>query len=80
MLKNKKIILGITGSIATYKVPTIIRDFQKAGAEVKVVATAASLKFVSQLVLENLIHSSVIHNLFDDKLQQQGAWHIELAH
>ena len=78
-LKNKKILLGITGSIATFKIPSLVRALQSEGAEVKIVATPSALHFVSELVLSNLIHSEIISDIFDVRLQTRGAWHIELA-
>ena len=79
-LKGKKIILGITGSIATYKTPQMVRDLIKSGAEVRVVGTPASAEFVSFMVLENLTLAPVVSNMFDPRLQGRGAWHIEIAH
>jgi len=79
-LKGKKIILGITGSIATYKTPQMVRDLIKSGAEVRVVCTPASAEFVSFMVLENLTLAPVVSNMFDPRLQGRGAWHIEIAH
>lgn len=79
-LTGKKIILGIAGSIATYKTPMLVRELIKNGAEVKIVATQASEKFVSFMVLENLTQSSIICDMFDSRIQNKGAWHIELAH
>jgi phosphopantothenoylcysteine decarboxylase/phosphopantothenate--cysteine ligase len=79
-LNKKKILLGVTGSIATYKTPMLVREIQKQGAEVRIVATPSALQFITELVLTNLTHSKVIADMFDKDLQQQGAWHIELAH
>ena len=78
--KNRKIILGITGSIATYKSPILVREFLKLGAEVRVIATQAAEKFVSLLVLENLTQNPVVIDMFDERIQGKGAWHIDLAH
>lgn len=78
--KGKKIVLGITGSIATYKTPMLVREFIKRGAEVKVVATKAAAEFVSFMVLENLTHNFVISDMFDNRMDGEGAWHIEWAH
>jgi len=78
--KNKKIILGITGSIATYKAPILAREFIKLGATVKVIATPAAKEFVSFSVLENLTQNPVISNLFDERIQGKGAWHIDIAY
>ncbi len=76
MLGQKKILLGITGSIAAYKAPMLIRSLIKAGAEVKVVATPHALDFVSKLTLATLSKSPVLINLFDD-----GSWanHVALG-
>ena len=49
ILTNKNILLGITGSIAAYKSAFIVRALKKAGAEVKVIQTEASLDFVTPL-------------------------------
>jgi len=53
-LKNRKVVLGITGSIAAYKSPEILRELQRRGALVRVAATPNGLKFVSRLTLEVL--------------------------
>ncbi len=79
-LKNKKILIGITGSIATYKTPQLAREFIKSGAEVRIVATPAAAEFVSFQVLENLTLHPVVSDIFDKRMQGKGAWHVELAH
>ena len=66
MLAGKKILLGITGSIAAYKTPILVRQFVKAGAEVKVVITPAAADFVSKLSLATVSKSEVLVNLFDE--------------
>ncbi|HWJ89631.1 MAG TPA: bifunctional phosphopantothenoylcysteine decarboxylase/phosphopantothenate--cysteine ligase CoaBC, partial [Flavisolibacter sp.] len=66
MLAGKKIILGVTGSIAAYKSPLIVRELVKAGAEVKVVMTPAAKDFVSDLTLSTLSRSPVLSGLFDE--------------
>src|SRR3712207_5111552 len=66
MLANKKIILGITGSIAAYKAPLIVRGLVKAGAEVKVLMTEAAGDFVSRLTLSTLSRNPVLTDLFDE--------------
>lgn len=76
MLKGKKILIGITGSIAAYKIPLAVRLLVKAGAEVKVVMTPASTDFVSKLTLSTLSKNPVLINLFDD---QSWANHVELG-
>src|SRR5687767_10890960 len=76
MLARKKILLGITGSIAAYKTPLIVRQLVKAGAEVRVVMTPASPDFVSRLTLSTLSKNPVLVNLFDE-----ASWanHVELG-
>src|SRR5438045_547995 len=66
MLKGKKILLGITGSIAAYKAILLVRLLVKAGAEVKVVMTESAKNFVSPLVLSTLSNNKVLTGLFDE--------------
>jgi len=66
MLTGKKIIVGITGSIAAYKIPVLVRLLIKAGAEVKVVMTPAAKEFVSPLVLSTLSRNEVLVELEND--------------
>jgi phosphopantothenoylcysteine decarboxylase/phosphopantothenate--cysteine ligase len=63
MLAGKKILIGISGSIAAYKTIFLVRLLVKAGAEVKVVQTEASKDFVSPLVLATLSKNKVLHDL-----------------
>ncbi|MBI2284561.1 MAG: bifunctional phosphopantothenoylcysteine decarboxylase/phosphopantothenate--cysteine ligase CoaBC [Bacteroidetes bacterium] len=63
MLQNKKILIGITGSIAAYKSILLVRQLVKQGAEVKVVMTPAAREFVSPLVLATLSKNAVITEL-----------------
>lgn len=65
-LKNKKILLGISGSIAAYKAPELVRLLQKNGAEVTVMMTQSAQKFVSVLVLEALTGKPVLKDLFEE--------------
>ncbi|MFZ1262417.1 MAG: flavoprotein [Chitinophagaceae bacterium] len=65
MLQGKKIILGITGSIAAYKSNFLIRLLVKAGAEVKVILTPSAKDFVSSLTLSTLSRNAVLVDLFD---------------
>lgn len=67
MLQNKKILIGITGGIAAYKICTLIRDFKKTGAEIKVIATPNALNFVTKLTLQNLSQNEVYIEEFDVK-------------
>lgn len=66
MLQGKKILLGITGSIAAYKAITLVRLLVKSGAEVKVVMTPAARDFVSPLTLGTLSRNPVLVDLFAD--------------
>ena len=65
MLKGKKILLGITGSIAAYKSIYLVRLLIKAGAEVKVIITPSAKDFVSSLTLSTLSRNPVMIDLFD---------------
>ena len=76
MLQGKKIILGITGSIAAYKANHLVRLFVKAGAEVKVMMTPAAKDFVSTLTLSTLSRNSVLVDMFDE---QSWANHVMLG-
>ena len=67
MLKGKKILLGITGSIAAYKSIYLVRLLIKAGAEVKVIMTPSSKDFVSSLTLSTLSHHPVLIDMFDEQ-------------
>src|ERR1041384_2656890 len=67
MLKGKKILLGITGSIAAYKSIYLVRLLVKAGAEVKVIMTPSSKDFVSSLTLSTLSHHPVLIDMFDEQ-------------
>ena len=65
-LKEKKIVLGITGSIAAYKAILLLRFLVKQGAEVRVIITPAAKDFVSPLVLSTLSKNKVLIDLFDE--------------
>src|SRR5688572_10000320 len=67
MLKGKKILHGITGSIAAYKAVILLRLLVKAGAEVKVIVTPAAKDFVSSLTLSTLSRNPVLSNMFDEQ-------------
>lgn len=67
MLTGKKILLGITGSIAAYKTPILVRQLVKKGAEVKIIMTPAATDFVTKLTLATLTKNEVLVNLFDEK-------------
>lgn len=82
MLTGKKIILGVTGGIAAYKAPLLVREFVKAGAEVQVVMTRAATQFVTPLTLSTLSKREVIMEMFPASTEQTSPhWtkHIDLA-
>ena len=64
MLKDKKILLGISGGIAAYKIPLLVRMLRKSSAEVKVVLTPNAQHFVTPLVLETLSNNAVYTDVF----------------
>ncbi len=78
MLKGKKIVLGITGSIAAYKSCYIIRELIKVGAEVQVVITPSGKEFITPITLSALTHKPVVSEFFS---QRDGTWnsHVDLG-
>ncbi|MGB0806842.1 MAG: bifunctional phosphopantothenoylcysteine decarboxylase/phosphopantothenate--cysteine ligase CoaBC [Salibacteraceae bacterium] len=78
-MEGKKILLGVTGSIAAYKAAFVIRNFVKAGAEVRVIMTPSATEFISPLTLatlsKNKVYSQYVGSL------QEGTWnnHVELG-
>jgi len=66
MLQEKKILLGISGSIAAYKTAILVRLLIKAGAEVKVVMTPAAKEFVSSLTISTLSKNPVLTDISND--------------
>lgn len=72
MLSGKKIVLGITGSIAAYKACYIIRGLIKQGADVQVVITPSGKEFITPVTLSALTHKPVISDFF---AQRDGTWH-----
>lgn len=79
MLKGKKILLGITGSIAAYKSAELVRSLVKLEAEVRVVLTPSALSFVTPLTLATLSKNPVHHAYVED--EDTGVWtnHVELG-
>lgn len=76
MLRGRKIVLGITGSIAAYKSCLIIRQLVKRGAEVQVVITPAGKEFITPITLSALTSKPVISDFFS---QRDGTWHSHVA-
>lgn len=82
MLKNKNILIGITGGIAAYKIPLLVREFIKSGANVRVVMTEAAREFVTPLTLSTLSGAEVVVGTFPQagsNILNAGTWHIKLA-
>ena len=75
-LQGKKIVLGITGSIAAYKAAVLIRLLIKQGAEVQVVITPAGKEFITPITLSALTSKPVISEFF---AQRDGSWHSHVA-
>lgn len=76
VLKGRRIVLGVTGSIAAYKSCMIVRLLVKAGAEVQVVMTPAAKEFVSPLTFSTLTKKAVVSEFFD---RRDGSWHSHVA-
>lgn len=72
MIKGKKIVLGITGSIAAYKAAVLTRGLIKKGAEVQIVITPAGKEFITPVTLSALTSKPVISEFF---AQRDGTWH-----
>ena len=78
MLKGKKILIGVTGSIAAYKIPFLVRLLKKEEAEVKVIVSDAAKDFVTPLTLSTLSENPVLSSFFDGST---GEWesHVDLG-
>lgn len=78
MLKGKKILIGITGSIAAYKIPFLVRLLKKEGAEVKILMTPFAKEFVTPLTLSTLSDNPV---LWEFHKRDDGSWfsHVSLG-
>ena len=73
-ISNKKVLLGITGGIAAYKTPDLIRQLLDNGFDIKVVVTKSAAQFVSLLTLQTLLTNRVFETLLEPEMQ-----HIQLA-
>ncbi len=79
MLQGKKILLGVTGGIAAYKTPWLVRELVKGGAEVQVVMTRNAKEFVTPMTLATVSRREVITEMFSDAAAKHWTQHIELA-
>ncbi|MBN2328721.1 MAG: hypothetical protein JXR73_16385 [Candidatus Omnitrophica bacterium] len=68
---GKRILFGVTGGIAAYKAPLVVRLLKKEGAEVRVVMTENALEFVTPLVLSTVSENPVAVNMFDPSARQE---------
>ena len=80
VFKDKNILIGITGGIAAYKTPILVRHFIKAGAHVKVIMTPASKDFVTPLTLSTLSKNPVLSD-FTSEDNENDVWnnHVDLG-
>ena len=78
MLKGKRVLIGVSGGIAAYKIPYLVRLLKKAGAEVRCILSPSASSFVTPLTLATLSENEVYSELFDPKT---GTWtnHVELG-
>lgn len=81
MLKNKQVLVGVTGGIAAYKIPLLVREFVKRGADVRVLMTESAQHFVTPLTLSTLSGRPVIVGTFPSAGSGHAGktWHIDLA-
>ena len=81
ILKNRKVLLGVSGSIAAFKSAHIVREFIKRGAEVQVVITDAAKDFVTPLTLSTLSNRPVYSSFIEDDQKAYGVWnnHVEMG-
>lgn len=77
-LADKNIVLGVTGGIAAYKAPDLVRTLMKAGARVRVILTRAAEEFVTPMTLQTLSGQPVARSLFD-LTEESEIGHIQLA-
>jgi phosphopantothenoylcysteine decarboxylase/phosphopantothenate--cysteine ligase len=78
MLKNKTIVLGITGGIAAYKAADIASELTQSGARVEVVMTEAATRLITPLTLHNITNRPVVTNMFEP-VSEHSVKHIALA-
>ena len=78
MLKDKTIILGITGGIAAYKAADLASKLTQAGAKVEVIMTESAEKFITPLTLRNITHRPVVTDMFELS-SEWSVQHVALA-
>lgn len=78
MLKNKNILLGVTGGIAAYKSAALVSKLRKTGANVKVIMTSSACEFISPLTFQTL-SNNIVHTEMFNQLYNMDVEHISLA-
>lgn len=76
--QNKHVLIGISGSIAAYKVPILVRIFLQGGADVRVVATKNALQFVTPTTIKTLTNYDIYYEMFDN-VHFSGTEHISIT-
>jgi phosphopantothenoylcysteine decarboxylase/phosphopantothenate--cysteine ligase len=79
LLKDKNILVGVTGSVAVYKILELIRLYKKAGANVKVIMTQASQKFITPLAFETISQNDILDDSNEDWSTQTHNNHIAIG-
>ena len=79
VLEGKKILLGVTGSIAAYKSIILLRLLKREGADVQVVFSDSANNFVTQLTFSTLSEKKVLTDFFEDDDKVEWVNHVELA-
>ena len=77
-MRGKRILIGITGGIAAYKTPLLVRLLKKAGADVKCVMTSSAKDFVTTGVLSTL-SENIVYDSFWDEDDQRWNNHVDLG-
>jgi phosphopantothenoylcysteine decarboxylase/phosphopantothenate--cysteine ligase len=82
MLKGTHIVIGVTGGIAAYKIPLLVRDLKRSGADVRVVMSESAAEFVTPMTLATVSGNDVVVGTFPAKEKgsaRGGTWHIDLG-
>lgn len=85
MFKGKKVLIGVSGGIAAYKICNLVRLLVKQGAEVRIIMTPSATEFVSPVTLSALSKNEVIVNMFPEKSKRgtkkigMKTWHVNLG-
>src|SRR6185312_11594370 len=73
-LDGARVLLGITGGIAAYKAPELVRSLGREGAHVSVILTRSARRFVTKDALRSVTHGPVLTNLFERDALGSGPW------